>query len=210
MILINLLPYREIERQQRLRVFYIGVVVAALVGVGLGVAWLGLVQSSLAEQNERNRYLTAESAKLGNQLKDIEKLKAEIALLEERRDAVEGLQAQRNAPIRLLAELVRIAPEGVYLTSLKEADGAITLAGWAQSNERVSEFLRAIERDAEWLEKAQLIEIKAGTPGAANAGGRSTLSDRRRLFEFSVKASYKKPKAPAAAASAPARAGKAS
>ncbi|MCK7499932.1 MAG: PilN domain-containing protein [Comamonadaceae bacterium] len=59
----------------------------------------------------------------------------------------------------------------------------------AQTNERVSEFLRNTLYNSPWLERPELVEIKAASAGA----------DRRassaRLFEFSMRVSLKRPQA---------------
>jgi type IV pilus assembly protein PilN len=72
----------------------------------------------------------------------------------------------------------------------------VTVTGVAQTNERVSEFLRNALYNSQWLERPELIEIKAA---AATPQNRSS-----RLFDFSMRVSIKRPQAPADAASAPA------
>jgi type IV pilus assembly protein PilN len=97
----------------------------------------------------------------------------------------------------LLNELVKQTPEGVYLTNIKQAGQTVTVTGIAQTNERVSEFLRNSLYNSAWLDRPELIEIKAV---AANAQNRSSS----RLFDFSMRVSIKRPQAAADAASAPA------
>ena len=134
--------------------------------------------------------------KLDAEIKDIANLRAEIDALKARQKAVEDLQADRNVPVHLLNELVKQTPEGVYLTNIKQAGQTVTVTGVAQTNERVSEFLRNSLYNSTWLERPELIEIKA-VP--ATAQGRAS-----RLFDFSMRVSIKRPQAPADAASAPA------
>jgi type IV pilus assembly protein PilN len=92
---------------------------------------------------------------------------------------------------------VKQTPEGVYLTSVKQNGQVVLVTGMAQTNERVSEFLRNTLYNSPWLEKPELIEIKtvASTPGAAGA----TARDPRRLNEFSLRLTLKRPQSPAAA-----------
>lgn len=203
MILINLLPYREEKRKRRKTAFFMGLVFSALVGVGLIMAAYALVLHLTSEQQRRNLYLSAEIGRLDNQIKDIVNLRAEIESLKSRQRAVEDLQTDRNTPVQLLNELARYAPEGVYLTGIRQADKVVTVSGIAQTNERVSEFLRNASRNAEWLERPELVEIKV-----ANLSTNSR--DLKRLFDFSLRVSIKeplrdapgKPGAPAAPAAA--------
>lgn len=202
MILINLLPYREEKRKRRKTAFFVGLGMAAVVGAGVVLAAYALIQYLTLEQQRRNQYLTTEIGLLETQIKDIANLRAEIESLKSRQRAVEDLQTDRNTPVHLLNELARYAPEGVYLTAIRQADKVVTVSGIAQTNERVSEFLRNVSRNAEWLEQPDLIEIKL-----ANLS--TTGRDQKRLFDFSLKVSIKAPAndaagAPGAPASGPA------
>ena len=101
MILINLLPHREERRKRRKIAFFAGLGVAAVLGLLIVGAWYLIVQQTIEGQQERNRFLSTEIAKLDAQIKDIATLKAEIASLTARQKAVEGLQIDRNLPVHL-------------------------------------------------------------------------------------------------------------
>ena len=201
MILINLLPHREERRKRRKAAFFAGLGVAAVAGLVIVGAWYLLVQQLIAGQQERNDYLKSEIAKLEVQIKDIATLKSEIEALKARQKAVENLQTDRNIPVHVLNDLVRQTPEGVYFTSVKQTGQRLVLSGIAQTNERVSEFLRNTLYNSPWLERPELVEIKATTMAGPN-------KEQRRLFEFALRVTLKRPQAqaPAGAASAPAAA----
>lgn len=193
MILINLLPHREARRQERKRAFYSALGLAALVGVALVVLWYAVLQQLTSAQEARNRYLSGEIAKLEDQIKDIANLRQEIDALKARQQAVEDLQTDRNVPVYLLNELVKQTPEGVYLTSIRQTENVVAITGLSQTNERVSELLRNTAYNSTWLERPELVEIKAANVGAGR--------DQRRLFDFSMRVTIKRPQAPASAAS---------
>ncbi|HEX2010927.1 MAG TPA: PilN domain-containing protein [Roseateles sp.] len=197
MILINLLPHREEKRKRRKQAFFAGMGLAALVGAGIVAAAYALLLHLTDGQQSRNRYLGDEIGRLEVQIKDIANLRAEIDALKSRQKAVEDLQTDRNTPVHLLNELTQHTPEGIYLTAIRQADKVVTVTGIAQTNERVSEFLRNASRNSEWLEKPELVEIKLANVTA-------NTRDQRRLFEFSMRVSIKSPAAdaPEGAASA--------
>lgn len=184
MILINLLPHREVKRQERKRAFFSALALASLVGMALVVVWYAVIQQLASSQQARNRFLAAEIKTLDAQIKDIASLKSDIDGLKARQQAVEDLQTDRNVPVYLLNELVKQTPEGVYLTSIKQSENIVTVSGFSQTNERVSEMLRNTAYNSPWLERPELIEIKA-----APLQGRDT----RRLFDFSMRLSIKRP-----------------
>jgi type IV pilus assembly protein PilN len=193
--LINLLPHREEKRRQRKRLFFVGLAASAAAGAVISALWYGAVQQLTVVQQARNSFLRSEIGKLEGQIKDIANLRTEIDGLKARQGAVEDLQLNRNVPVHLLDELVRMTPEGIYLTSIKQTDTTVLVNGVAQTNERVSEFLRGAQDNSPWLDRMELVEIKAInqplTPGAR---------EQRRLYEFALRVSIKQP---GAAASAP-------
>ncbi len=194
MILINLLPHREVKRAQKKRAFFVGLGSSFVGGLLIAGVWYTVLQQLTAAQNDRNEFLKAEIARLDTQIKDIATLRQEIEALKARQRAVEDLQTDRNVPVYLLNELTKQVPEGVYLTSINQAGQVVSVRGIAQTNERVSELLRNTFYNSPWLEKPDLIEIKASNQGSGR--------DVRRLFEFSMRVTLKRPQ-PAAAPAAP-------
>jgi type IV pilus assembly protein PilN len=185
-ILINLLPHREEKRKRKKVAFFVGLGVAAMAGVAALGIWYVLVQQLTSAQRDRNQFLSAEIAKLEIQIKDIATLKAEIESLKARQKAVEDLQIDRNLPVHLLNELVKQTPEGIYFTTVKQEGELLSVTGVAQTQERVSEFLRNTANSSEWLVRPELIESKATTLQAANR-------EQKRLFDFSVRLTVKRP-----------------
>ncbi|TSE20218.1 Fimbrial assembly protein (PilN) [Tepidimonas alkaliphilus] len=185
MVAINLLPHRQWERKRRREAFYrqLGLAVA------LSLAVAGLIyftyQTRLEAQEARNRVLQDEIAQLDAQIREIATLQEELGALKARQNAVESLQADRNLPVHLLNELVRQLPDGVALRSIKQEGAAITIAGVAQSQERVSELLRNLGNASPWLQQPQLIEIVGATMNL-NPGG------QRRVFNFSLRVTQSK------------------
>ena len=64
-------------------------------------------------------------------------------------------------PVHVLNELVKQTPEGIYVTSVKQDEQNLSVAGIAQTQERVSEFLRNTAYSSEWLVEPELVESKA-------------------------------------------------
>ena len=190
MVRINLLPHREQKRHARQRQF-----ISMAIGLAvLGIAVVGLVHVVIAaridNQGSRNKLLQEEIAKLDEQIKEIDKLREQTQALLARKQIVETLQANRTEAVHLLDQLVRQLPDGLYLKSVKQTGGKVTLVGYAQSNARVSTLMRNIEA-SRWLGSPELIEVKAGSV------------EKKRVSEFNLFMSLKRePTAPAPAAAA--------
>jgi type IV pilus assembly protein PilN len=196
---INLLPHREMRRERRKKEFLVfagaAVLLAALAAFGVGM----VIDRQIDSQRARNDFIRAENAKLDTQIREIATLRAEIDGLRARQQAVETLQADRTVPVHLFDELVRQVPEGAFLKSVRQDARKVTLVGLAQSNERISTLLRKLANESAWLERPELLEIRA-VPLSAQQPGRAPQAqdDGRRIYEFSMNALIRSPQTSAA------------
>lgn len=186
MIRINLLPHREEKRKQRKIAFLRMLAFSAAIGLTMVIAYAGFIATKISNQSQRNNFIKAENDKLDGQIKEISTLKQEIEALKARQQAVEDLQSDRNQPVYLMSELVKQVPEGIYLRSLKQDSQRVAISGYAQSNERVSELLRNLGNSSPWLERPDLIEIRATNLGQGR--------DAKRVFDFTVNVGIKRPR----------------
>ena len=180
MIRVNLLPHRAEKRKAR----QIQLIAFSLIALVLGAVVVGFVHTyistQISYQERRNKYLKEETAILDKQIDEIKKLREQTESLLARKTVVEDLQTTRSDVVHLLDQMLRILPDGVYLKSIRQTGNKINLAGFAQSNARVSTLMRAID-NSQWLESASLVEIHA----AGGSGG-------ARLSEFTLNFSLKK------------------
>jgi len=176
---INLLPWRESERKRKRQEFFLslgaGVATAAL------VALLGQWQmsASIQHQEDRNSLLTKEIAELDKQIEEINGLDAQKQRLLARMEIIETLQRSRPEIVHVFDEVVRILPEGVYLTYLKQTGTKFELRGIAQSSTRVSSLMRNID-SSEWLADPALQIVQTRGKDAAQGGSEFTLFAKQR------------------------------
>jgi type IV pilus assembly protein PilN len=178
---INLLPWRAELRKQR-RNEYLTIVGAF---AGLAILVWGLVHFHFTEriefQTERNSYLKSEIANLDKKIKEIQELEKEKDRLIARMKAIETLQSSRPFIVHIFDELVTSLPEGVYLKEVAQNAENITLKGVAESNARVSSFMRNIEK-SEWLKDPKLEIIQ------------SSDESGRRIANFTLRLKQNTPK----------------
>lgn len=198
MILINLLPHREMARKKARQVFNASLGLSALAGLAIAGGIYLWYQHQISEQQDRNAFITSEITKLDSEIKEVANLQDEIAALKARQEAVENLQADRNLPVHLMNEAVKQLPDGIYLKGIKQDNQNVLFTGVAQSNERVSELLRNLERNSDWVTKPELIEIVAANMAL-------TPREQRRVYNFTVRVQLQRASAPASGASAAGR-----
>ena len=157
---INLLPWRESSRQARKRRFLLAVGASCLTSVLIVLCWGLVVDAQHVQQQLRNRYLEEHIALLDQQLAEIGDLQRQRIQLIERMRVIESLQGNRSAIVRLLDQLVRTVPEGVFYTSVKAAGTVVSIEGVSESNNRVSTLMRNLGASA-WLEHPNLDAIQA-------------------------------------------------
>ncbi len=186
MIRINLLPHREERRKQRQKDFVALLLLSGILGALIVIAVGAYFSSQLSDQQQRNTFIKTENTRLDGEIKEVANLKQEIEALKARQQAVEDLQSDRNQPVYLMDELAQQVPEGVYLKSFKQDGQRVLLNGYAQSNERVSEFLRNLGNQSPWLERPDLIEIRSTGIGVGK--------DAKKVFEFTINAGIKRPR----------------
>ena len=179
MIRINLLPHREEKRKARRQQFYSLLGMVTVLGALIVFLVYTVISGYVSAQDSKNQFLKKEIAVLDKEIEQIKRLKEQTQALLARKQVIESLQRDRAEAVRLLSEMAKQMPEGVYIRSLKQDGTKISLSGYAQSNARVSTLMRNIEA-SQWLEKPRLIEIKA------------VMLDKRRLNEFSMEAALKR------------------
>jgi len=160
MIPINLLPHRAARRKAQQQQFFVlagmTLALAATIVVAVHIFFAGRIET----QVERNKYLESEIVLLDKQIDEIRKLKEQTQALLARKRVVESLQTNRTETVRLLDQLVRQLPDGVFLKAIKQTGQRVNVVGYATSNARVSTLMRNFEASP-WLESPSLIEIKA-------------------------------------------------
>ncbi|QPG05419.1 PilN domain-containing protein [Salinimonas marina] len=167
---INLLPWREQARQQQ-KQNYLGMLGLVAMIVGLVFYLIGMaIEQQTDHQNMRNSYLQQEIGKLDAQIAKIQKIKESKNAIEQRMALIGQLQISRNVAPKVFDELARIVPAGVTFKTLNRTGNLITIEGISDSNNRLSDFMRRLER-SEVFSAGDLSSIVADTTAADAMSG---------------------------------------
>ncbi|MFP3872947.1 MAG: PilN domain-containing protein [Thiohalophilus sp.] len=169
---INLLPWREELRREKQRQF-LTVLVLSVILMGMIILVVHLRMAAMIDHQEsRNRYLQNEISKVEKQIKEIEQIEQDKERLLARMEVIQQLQRNRPEVVRLFDEILHITPDGVHLESMKQSENKLVLNGVAQSNARVSAFMRNIE-SSNWLKDPRLEVIQKKGKGDEQDSSRS-------------------------------------
>jgi type IV pilus assembly protein PilN len=171
---INLLPWREDLRKQKQKEFISTASISAvLAGMLVLVAHL-YVNGKIEYQTQRNNYIQTEIDILNTRIGRIKELESMKQGLLARMNVIQDLQSSRPESVHLMDELVRSLPDGVFLNLFKQRSKDLTMEGVAQSNARVSDYMRNIDT-SEWFSDPHLDLI------------RTTENNRRRIANFTLR-----------------------
>ena len=161
---INLLPWREEQRKEQTRQFTSMMGFSVFLTIAVFLLIHVTISGQISHQQKRNKILQDEISRLDVALKEIEGLEETKEKLLSRMDIIQSLQQKRPQIVHLFDEIVRTVPEGIYLTGIKQSGTGININGIAESNGRVSAYMRNID-NSDWMAtpKLSVIESKKGT-----------------------------------------------
>ena len=169
MPMINLLPWREELRQKRKKEFGLAMVGALLLAAGATLGTQLFYGQKISNQNQRIDILNSEIEVLNEAIAEIEQLEAQKRRLIARMEVIEQLEATTPEAVTLIDSLVETIPDGSYLTEATQEGTLITVTGMAQSNARVADFLRNIDRSP-WIRDPDLKGITNDRTGPIDDG----------------------------------------
>ena len=145
---INLLPWRQWERDRRKRVFLGGLALSGLATVAVVVLAVALFDRLIDNQEQRNRFLLAHIAELDTRIAEIDRLRRRRDFIGERVRLLDRLRSDRSNPVRIFDELARTLVSGVHYAALAKRGPVITARGSAESPDRISALMRGLDESS--------------------------------------------------------------
>jgi|TARA_R110000744_G_scaffold29035_7_gene69658 type IV pilus assembly protein PilN len=162
---INLLPWREAQRQQQKKNY-----LTLLVGIGVSMVLLMFALSKgmdqlIATQEKRNQFLTQALNEIDIQIGKIKDIKQSKQAIEQRMTLIEQLEVSRNAAPIVLDELARVVPPGISFNRFARTSNRVEVDGVSDSNNRLANFMRNLA-NSEVFNDGELSSIVADTTAA--------------------------------------------
>lgn len=161
---INLLDWRQERRERRKKQFFALLAMGVVGAAAIGLSVMMLVSAAVDQQKARNQYLKREITEIDRKIREIEDLERTKANLLARMRVIEELQGSRAATVHFFDEIVNTLPEGVNLTFVKQQGTNVTIEGLAESNSRVSTYMKNLDASP-WFDDPRLVIIKSSEGG---------------------------------------------
>ena len=156
---INLLPWRQEERERRNKEFMTLVVAITLLTLLAAFASWSYFNNELDEQLDANTLIEQENTRLDTALTEIDSLEQRREDIISRMQVIQDLQGRRPVPVRLWDDLAKATPPALYLTNLKREGDVLTLTGLADNPNIVSSLIRNLD-DSKWMGNSAVSNIQ--------------------------------------------------
>jgi len=158
MIKINLLPFRAARKKENVRrqiSIYFLMVVLVLVVTGYYFLKLNRDISRLETvKAQKKKELTT----YAQTTKKIRALRVKINEIKGKLKVIQDLEQKKTGPVLLLDEIATAVPKDrVWLSSLSEKEGILTLKGTARDNNTVAEFMTNLKKQ----KHINLVDLKS-------------------------------------------------
>ena len=165
MAYINLLPWREVQRQRQKKHYVVLLLVAA--SSGILSMWSGghILAEILTQQDNRNTYLQSKIADVDTQIEQIKVLNTKQATLQQKISLVNQLQVSRHITPTLFDHMARLVPMGIHFSSMNRIKDVLKIEGYSDSNNHLARFMRELTQ-SDVFSHEELDSIKANSSGA--------------------------------------------
>lgn len=161
---INLLDWRSSRRVKRKQQFMVLLALGGIISAAAVLASYLAIDLAVSHQQARNAYLQQQIAEMDKQIKEIQELQKTKSNLLARMRVIEQLQQSRSATVHFFDEIINTLPDGVFLTGIKQNGNNVTLDGVAESNGRISAYMKNLD-GSPWFKDPRLVVIRTGTQG---------------------------------------------
>lgn len=122
--------------------------------------------------------LEIKKKELAGVISDIEKYNAQKKAFEEKIKVIESLKEKQKIPVRLLDEVSKNIPDGMWLKRLSFSEGKVSISGRAFSNNIIADFISQLEATGLFKD----VTLKDSTMNPTQEGGG--------VFDFTIETKF--------------------
>jgi len=147
MIKINLLPFRAARKKENIKRQISIYIASVLIVIAAVLIQSQNINKKLATVKEKEVAVQADLAKYQKRLAEIKQLQKKIKEISAKLVVIKGLEDGKSGPVHMLDEVSTAVPKDkLWLNSLRESKGTLTVSGTAMDNETVALFMTNLEK----------------------------------------------------------------
>ena len=171
MIKINLLAVDRSSTKRKAK-FQIGqkltvacsmILVVAALGIGW---WYWSLQGAKAQLQQQVEEAQRERQRLQSVIQQVTQFEARRAQLQQRVSLIEQLRKDQDGPVRLLDQISKVLPEGMWLTDLRQTGTELLIEGRCTSLNGLSDFVSGLEGSNLFERPVEIVDsrVEPATP----------------------------------------------
>jgi Tfp pilus assembly protein PilN len=141
---------KAVEPDEKRKNIIFGVEVA--IALAIVIIWYFALNNKLNTLTNQKIEKQAELRKVENLIKEVDKFRAQKAMLEKQINLIEELKMRQKGPADLMMKLYEILPDQVALKKLKQERDTISLTGEALNDPALSNFYKALDTSDHFIE----------------------------------------------------------
>lgn len=146
MIKVNLLLVKRKKKPTPVPTFLVTTVMVTVVSAFVMVLLVFFFSSRLSAKRTQHKANEQKIVELKAKIKEVENFEKLNKSIQEKNAVIEQLRRNQSIPVRLLDEISRILPPGVWLNSMAVSGYDITVDGYAFSNPDIVSYVDNMKR----------------------------------------------------------------
>jgi len=161
MIRVNLLIEGRKKRKKKkpFPVIIVLCIILTLITIAGSGGYFYYLKTEIASLKQERANKDKELAKLKEQVKEVDQYEKDNQLLADKTKIIEQLKKNQKGPVRIIDELSKKLPDGLWFESVDDKSGTISLSGKAFSNGSLVTFVQNLKA-SEITENVTLLESK--------------------------------------------------
>ena len=173
---INLLPWREEERERKNKEFLTLVAAVTLLSLLAAFAAWSYFNKELTDQQAANTLIEQRNAQLDAALAEIDDLEQRRENIISRMQVIQDLQGRRPIPVHIWDDIPKAIPPAMYLNNFKREGDTLTLTGLADNPNVVSALIRNLDA-SDWMENSAVVTIQQNITAYQEAPALTTVKE---------------------------------
>lgn len=142
MVKVNLLPTKRRKKRPKPVTVSVAVMAITIAVTGVIMAYFFFVFSSeLAAKRAEFASTEKKLAELKEKIAAVENLEKLNMDIQQKKDTIEQLRRYQSVPVRLLDEISKLLPKGVWLQTMAVSGESIDLEGYAFTNTQIVSYV---------------------------------------------------------------------